>query len=279
MPTQIVDHSETPHILGEVDVLVAPRCGASPPAPRLVSGLHIARAIRQIHGPQILPALQDQRNLGLETADPVLLFGQLSLDVAWVARLMPHGDGLRRCVAPRPDPITAAVAVLSHRPGSVAVDLRFGYARFVHIVADYAEEVGAVFQAVVTEPLDLPGEVVFHISTPPYIRERYVKATGNVSVRRGEVTLQVAQLEDSAVGVDEPPFHKALERVAEVLGVDTDVFDDLTAQGVVSHGYLMDFLSPWQLGYLVKWDLVRQVPGGWSATPKLLLLYGLLRGR
>jgi hypothetical protein len=45
----------------------------------------------------------------------------------------------------------------------------------------------------------------------------------------------------------------------------------------VSHNYLMDFLSPWQLGYLVKWDLVRQMPGGWSATPKLIFLYGLYR--
>ena len=279
MPTQIVDHSDAPHAFGEVDVLVAPRCGAPPPAPRLASASHLARAIRQIHGPQILPALQDQRDLGLEAADPVLLFGQLSLDAAWVARLVPHGDGLRRCVAPRPDPITAAVAVLSHRLGSVAVDLRFGYARFVHIVADYAEEVGAVLQVIVTEPLDLPGEVMFHISTPPYIRERYVKATGNVSVRRGEVILQVAQLEGSAVGVDEAPFRKALERVAEVLGMDTDVFEDLAVQGVVSHGYLMDFVSPWQLGYLIKWGLVRQVPGGWAVTSKLIYLYGLLRSR
>jgi len=29
----------------------------------------------------------------------------------------------------------------------------------------------------------------------------------------------------------------------------------------------------------VKWDLVRQMPGGWSATPKLIFLYGLYRGR
>jgi hypothetical protein len=65
--------------------------------------------------------------------------------------------------------------------------------------------------------------------------------------------------------------------VAEVLGVGLDVFEDLAAHGVVSHSYLMDFLSPWQLGYLVKWDLVRQMPGGWSVTPKLIFLYGLYR--
>lgn len=276
---QIVDHSETPHVLGEVDVLVAPRCGAPPPAPRLASAPHLARAIRQIHGPQILPALQDQRDLGLEAADPVLLFGQLQLDAAWAARLMPHGDVPRRCAAPRPDPITAAVAVLSHRPRSIAVDLRLGYARYVYIAADYAEVVGAELQVIATRPLDLPGEVVFHASTPPYIKERYVKAPGDVSVRRGEVSLREAPLEGPAVQVYEPHFHKALERVAEVLGVGLDVFEDLAAHGVVSHNYLMDFLSQWQLGYLVKWDLVRQMPGGWSATPKLIFLYGLYRGR
>jgi hypothetical protein len=31
------------------------------------------------------------------------------------------------------------------------------------------------------------------------------------------------------------------------------------------------------LGYLVKWDLVRQTAIGWSVTPKLIFLYGLYR--
>jgi hypothetical protein len=277
MPLQIVDYSEVPHVLGQVAVVVAPRCRAPPPAPRLASLPHLAQALRQIYGVQITPALQDQRDLGLDVVDPVLLFGQLPLESAWIARLMPHGNGIYKCVAAQPDPITAAVAVLSHKPGPVAVDLRYGGVKYVDIVVRYAEEVGVELQLIVSKPLDVGGEVVFHASTPPYIREKYIKAPGDVSVKRGGVALGEAPLDSRPADGEEPPFHKALERVAEVLGLSIDVLGDLVAQGVVSHSYLMDFVSAWQLGYLAKWDLVRQVPGGWSATPKLIFLYGLYR--
>ena len=118
-----------------------------------------------------MPALQDQRDLGLDVVDPVLLFGQLPLESAWTARLMPHGSGIYKCVASRPDPITAAVAVLSHKPGPVAVDLRYGGVKYVNIVVSYAEEVGVELQLIVTKPLDIGGVVVFHASSPPYVRE------------------------------------------------------------------------------------------------------------
>jgi len=277
MPLQIVDYSEVPHVLGQVAAVVTPRCRAPPPAPHLGSVSHLAQALRRVHGVQIMPALQDQRDLGLDVVDPVLLFGQLPLESAWTARLMPHGSGIYKCVAARPDPITAAVAVLSHKPGPVAVDLRYGDVKYVNIIVSYAEEVGVELQLVVTKPLDIGGEVVFHTSTPPYVREKYIKTPGNVSVKRGEVALGEAPLDSRPADEEKPPFHKALERLAEVLGLSLDVFGDLVTQGVVSHSYLMDFVSAWQLGYLAKWDLVRQVPGGWSATPKLIFLYGLYR--
>ena len=245
MPLQIVDYSEVPHVLGQVAAVVTPRCRAPPPAPHLGSVSHLAQALRRVHGVQIMPALQDQRDLRLDVVDPVLLFGQLPLESAWTARLMPHGNGIYKCIASWPDPITAAVAVLSHKPGPVAVDLRYGDVKYVNIVVSYAEEVGVELQLIVTKPLDVGGEVVFHASTPPYVKERYVKAPGDVSVRSGEVSMREAPLEDLAVQVYEPHFHKALERVAEVLGVGLDMFEDLAAHGVVSHNYLMDFLSPW----------------------------------
>jgi hypothetical protein len=277
MPLQIVDYSEVPHVLGQVAAVVTPRCRAPPPAPHLGSVSHLAQALRRVYGVQIMPALQDQRDLGLDVVDPVLLFGQLPLESAWTARLMPHGNGIYKCVASWPDPITAAVAVLSHKPGPVAVDLRYGGVKYVNIVVSYAEEVGVELQLIVTKPLDVGGEVVFHASTPPYVREKYIKAPGDVSVKRGGVALGEAPLDSRPADGEEPPFHKALERVAEVLGLSLDVLGDLVTQGVVSHSYLMDFVSAWQLGYLAKWDLVRQVPGGWSATPKLIFLYGLYR--
>ncbi|MGC9131780.1 MAG: hypothetical protein ACP5H5_09385 [Pyrobaculum sp.] len=279
MVTQIVDHSEALHTLGEVSTVVSPRCGCPPPAPRLASFRHLAAAVRRIYGVEIYSALVDQLDLGLQILDPVLLQGQLTLEASWIARLMPAGEAVARCVAPDPDPVTAAIAVVSAGARSVAVDLRLGYTKYVDVLAQYAEHAGSELQIVVSAPLRLPGDLVFHSSAPPHVRERYVKAVGDVSVRRGAVQLVDVSPGGGVcegAGVD---YTKTLERVAELLGLDMGLFDDLVAQGVLSHGYVLDHATPWQLGYLAKWQLARQVPGGWSATHKLVYLHGLYRGR
>ncbi|WP_148683099.1 hypothetical protein [Pyrobaculum ferrireducens] len=279
MVLQVVDHSGGLHALGEVAALVSPKCRCQPPTPLPHSYYYLAKSIRQIHGVDITDALLDQLDLGLPYLDSLLLYSQLPLGDSWIAKLMPSGEGAAKCVAPWPDPITAAIALASTGVGSLAVDLRFGYERYAHLIAEYAESVGAELQLLVTRPLNLPGDVVFHSSVPPYLRERYIKAVGDVSISKGAVQLGSIGLGEETCSSQQRDFAKALERVAMVLGLDMGIFDDLVSQGVLSQSYLQDFADPRQLGYLVKWDIIRQTPGGWLPTPKLVYLYGLYKSR
>lgn len=279
MVTQIVDHGEVLHTLGEISLMVSPRCRCPPPAPRPGSFRHLAVAVRRIYGIQIYSALIDQLDLGLQMLDSVLLQGQLPLEISWIARLMPSGKAMARCIAPDPDPITAAIAVISAGARSVAVDLRFGYANYVDVLAQYAEHSGTELQIIVSAPLSLPGDLVFHSSAPPHVRERYIKAAGDVSVRRGAVQLVDVSLGGEVCERTSNDYTKTLERVAASLGLDMGLFDDLVTQGVLSHSYVLDLATSWQLGYLAKWELARQVPGGWSATHKLMYLHGLYHGK
>ncbi|AAL63554.1 hypothetical protein PAE1548 [Pyrobaculum aerophilum str. IM2] len=275
---QIIDYSMGVNTLGETSSVISPMCKCPPPAPRLSSYLHLARALMEIYGVNVLGALIDQADLGLTEVDAVLLFVQIPLEKSWAARLIPQGQGGAKCVAPFPDPVIAAISLMSTGVESVAVDLRFGYQKYAPIIVNYALLTGAEVQILTTRPADLPGEIIFHSSAPPFVREKYVKAVGDVSVTKGEVRLTPVSPSDDDCRAEPPDYTKALLRVVDVLGLDINLVEDLASQGVLSHGYVQDFASPWQIGYLVKWDLIRQAPGGWSATHKLLYLYGLYRG-
>ncbi|ABL88771.1 conserved hypothetical protein [Pyrobaculum islandicum DSM 4184] len=278
MILQIVDYSESIHTLGDVRAIVSPRCKNPPPSPRLSSFCILAKAVKRIYGVEIFGALQDQIDLGLDVLDNVLLFGQLPLEDMWLARILPYGVAAGSCFTPRPDPIVATLAVLSVGIAPVAVDLRYGYGEYAHFLAERAEELGAEVQLIVVKPLELPGDIIFHSSAPPYLRERYIKTPGDVSIRRGEITLSKATVEENSTPT-EPRFWDALKRVGEILNLDIDFFEDLASQSVLSHSYILDHITTWQLGYLAKWGFIKQVPGGWSSTPKLLYLYGLYRRR
>ncbi|ACB39581.1 hypothetical protein [Pyrobaculum neutrophilum] len=275
---QIVDHTTGVHTLGEIDALISPACGSPPPAPRRISFTAVAKAVRSIYGVDIRPALEDQADLGLERLDPVLLYGQLPLEHAWIAKALPHCSVAASCAAPRPDPVTAALSLMSHGVGKIAVDLRGGFERYGVLVAQHAAELGAEVQLIVAVPLRLHGDLVFHSSVPPHLRERYIRAAGDVSVQRGPVELREWRPQATThAECEKPRFTDALAKIAEILGVGEGVLEDLAAQSVLSHSYVLDLLTPLQLGYLAKWGLVRQLPGGWGATPKFLYLYGLYR--
>ncbi|MEM4493477.1 MAG: hypothetical protein QXJ71_06930 [Pyrobaculum sp.] len=279
MSIQIVDYSEEAHVVEEAAVVVSPRCKCKPPSPHADAFPYIARATREIYGVDISSALSDQLDLGLRRLDVVLLHGQLPLGDSWLARLLPNSQETARCVAPMPDPITAALSILSAGVGNVVVDMRYGYAKYTDIIAEYATATNAKLQLLVTKPLALPGDVIFHSSTPPYLKERYVKAAGEVSITRGFVRLKPLSYIDEDCDISAPDFAKTLERVAQVLDLDMGLLDHVVSQPAVSHTYLQEFATTWQIGYLAKWDLIRQAPGGWTATSKLMYLYGLARGR
>lgn len=279
MSAQIVDYSEEAHVVEEAAAVVSPRCRCRPPSPHADAFPYIARAVKEMYGVDVGNALSDQVDLGLRRLDVVLLHGQLPLHGSWLAKLLPHSQKTARCVAPVPDPVTAALSILSAGAGNVVVDMRYGYAKYADIIAEYAAATNAKLQLLVTKPLALPGDVIFHSSTPPYLKERYVKAAGEVSISRGSVRLKPLSYIDEDCDVSAPDFAKTLERVAQVLDLDMGLLDHVVSQPAVSHTYLQEFATTWQIGYLAKWDLIRQVPGGWTAAPKLIYLYGLARGR
>ncbi|MEZ0318694.1 MAG: hypothetical protein ABWK05_01695 [Pyrobaculum sp.] len=270
---QIVDYDEMPHVLYDVDVVVSPRCRAPPPAPSLDAAFVLAKIFKKLYGASLYTWLADQKDLGLSYVDPVLLYAQLPLEESWAARVVPHGGALYKCVLSWPDPVTAAVAVASRGARSLAVDARH-WRIGLEILAEYAEAMGVDLQLVVTEPLSLPGDVVFHSSVPPHLRERFIKAPGDVSIRRGDVELKGVEISNEGEW-KEPDFAEALGRALKLLNVDASLVADLIEAHVLSHKYVVDLIDEWQFGYLVKWGLVRAAPAGWAPTPKLIYLYGL----
>jgi len=275
--TQIVDYTAEVHVAYEVDVVVSPLCRAPPPTPHVEAWAVLGELFRDLYGVGVAEYLADQAALGLERVDPVLLFAQLPLGVMHTARLMPYGHDTAQCTSAWPDPATAAVAVVSNGASSIAVDLRL-WQGDPRPLLRYAAAKGAKTQLILTKPLDLPGDVVFHSSVPPYARERYVRAPGDLSATGRTVTLKAVAPTDRSHEEQSHAFKEALARVAEVLDLGEEVFADLVEQGVVSHGFLLDLAQPSQLAYLVKWGLVERVAGGWGASAKLIYLYGLLRG-
>lgn len=274
---QIVDYDETPHVLYDVDVVVSPRCRAPPPAPSLEAAFVLAKAFRRLHGVSLYPWLADQKDLGLSHVDPVLLYAQMPLEESWAARAVPHGGAVYKCVSSWPDPVTAAVAAASRGARSMAVDARH-WRTGLEILAEYAEARGVRLQLIVAEPLPIPGDVVFHSSTPLHLREKFVKTPGDVSIKRGDVELRGVDLTYEGEW-GEPDFSQALGRALELLNVDVGLVADLIEAHVLSHKYVADLVDEWQLGYLVKWGLLRAEPAGWSPSPKLIYLYGLYQRR
>ena len=277
MITQIVDYTAEVHVAYEVDVVVSPLCRAPPPAPRVEAWATLGKLFKELYGVSVAEHLLDQAALGLERVDPVLLFAQLPLGVMHMARLMPYGRDIAQCTSAWPDPATAAVAVISNGVSSIAVDLRL-WQGDPRPFLRYAVAKGVKTQLILTKPLDLPSDVIFHSSVPPYVRERYVRAPGDLSAMGRTVALKAVALAAHAHDEQSPAFKEALARVAEVLDIDSEIFAELVEQGVVSHGFFLDLAQPSQLAYLVKWGLVERVAGGWSASAKLIYLYGLLRG-
>lgn len=274
---QIIDYSHKPHFFREVAAAVSPICNTPPPAPKLSAAYYLNKALREQYRVDFGGYLQDQVDLGLEELDVVLLAGQAPLEASWLARSLPYCPAVYKCAAPEPDPVVAAIALASRGLSPLLVDLRYGTPRSVEALVEYAARRGVELQLVVTRPLDLPGELILHRSTPPYVKEKFAMAAGDISTARGPVELREIDLPGEEATCGRPSYHLALARVAEVLSIDIEFLEELAGGGIVGNDYIFDYLDHWQVGYLHKWGLLNRADGGWAASPKLIYLYGLYR--
>lgn len=276
MVSIIVDRSARIVLVKDAEVVVSPLCGGRPPALRLRRPFAelFGKAMRSVYGVDITPYLIDQRILGLSEMDPVLLLGQLPLESAHLAYLLPYEGSPSNCVSAYPAPSLAAIATISASPKSIAIDFRWDLRGLTEAV-DAAVRVGVELEILVSEPVDIPGALYITDSVPGYVRRRVIGSLrGNVD-QRGE-EFEPVILQPSGTPWEEVDYGRALDRVAEVLGIRRESLEEAAELGFLAHRTILDLgIRPGQLGYLTKWGLLEPIAGGFRASAKLLYLLSL----
>ncbi|MGC8972841.1 MAG: hypothetical protein ACP5KY_01395 [Thermoproteus sp.] len=277
MAAIVIDRSADIVLVKDTEVIVSPLCGGQPPPLRLSSpSLELfARALRAAYGGDAAQYLVDQRVLGLDDMDPVLLLGQLPLEKSHLAFLLPYRGVAAGCVSAYPTPALAAIATLSNAPASAAVDFRWDLSGLAEVM-DLAARLGVDLQVIVPRPVEVRGEVYLTESVPGYIRRRLVGAfKGNVGPG-GEEFTPIIKKPQGGGQWKEVEYWRAAERVAEVLGMRQDSLGEIAELGFLAHRTILDLgIGPGQLGYLIKWGLLEPIAGGFRAGDKLLYLLSL----
>lgn len=276
MALLILDRSSRLVLAKDADVVVSPLCGGQPPALRLERPFAelFGKAARSVYGIDITPYLIDQRALGLSEMDPVLLLAQLPLEDAHLAYLLPYRGSPSSCISAYPTPSLAAIAAMSAAPKSIAVDFRWD-SRGLAETADAAIRAGVNLQILTSELVNVPGLVYVTDSVPGYVRRRIAGALrGNVD-QRGEEFVPVER-QPSGTPWEEVDYGRALDRVAEVLGIRREGLEEVAELGYLAYRTVLDLgIKPRQLGYLAKWGLLEPVAGGFRVGVKLLYLLSL----
>lgn len=276
MVSTVVDRSTRITLVKDVQIVVSPLCGGQPPPLKLASPFMelFGGVVRSIYGVDITTYLFDQKALGLAEMDPVLLLGQLPLESAHVALLLPYAGDPAGCISAYPTPALAAIAAISSSPRSIAVDFRLDV-RGIAETVDAAMRAGVELQIIASRPLEVPGAVYLTESVPSYIRRRIVGAfRGNVDQHGEEFTPVVR--EPSGGPWREVEYRKAVDRVADVLGIRREALEEAAELGFLAYRTVLDLgIRPGQLGYLVKWGLLELAAGGFRVGAKLLYLLSL----
>ncbi|MEL9991820.1 MAG: hypothetical protein QXP98_05450 [Thermoproteus sp.] len=272
----IIDRSSEMVLVKNTEVVISPLCRSQPPPLSLKRPFVelFSRALWRTYGVRVLGHLADQMALGLSEMDPVLLLGQLPLEDSHVAFLLPYKGEKAECISAYPTPALAALAALSLGLNSIAVDFRWNATGMAEVM-EAAAHVGADLQIITSSPPDVPGAVYVSESVPSYIRRRLVGSfKGHVDTwgRRFEPVF-VRPAEGKWTEVD---FRRALERVAEVLGLKLESLEEISELGFLAYKTLFDLgINAAQLGYLAKWGLLEPIAGGFRAGGKLLYLMAL----
>ncbi|MEZ0247684.1 MAG: hypothetical protein ABWJ97_00290 [Thermoproteus sp.] len=272
----IIDRSSELVLVRSPEVVVSPLCGGQPPPLRLKKPFIelFSRALWRTYGVKALGHLADQAALGLSEMDPVLFLGQLSLEDSYAAFLLPYRGEKAECISAYPTPALAALAVLSSEPRSIAVDFRWNTTGMAEVL-EAAAHIGADLQIITSSPPDAPGVVYVSDSVPSYVRRRLVGSfRGHVDAqgRRFEPVL----LRPTGGKWAEVDYKRALERVAEALGLRLESLEEISELGFLAYKTLFDLgINAGQLGYLAKWGLLEPIAGGFRAGGKLLYLMAL----
>ncbi|CCC81459.1 hypothetical protein [Thermoproteus tenax] len=277
----VIDRGSEIRLVEDVEVVVSPLCRGQPPPLKLDRPAmeFFDEVVHDIYGERILPHLIDQKILGLDEMDPRLLLAQLPLKSSYIAFLLPYVGRAGRCINAYPTAVLASLAVLSRGVRSLAVDVRWDD-RGIAKVSQMAMQIGAKLQLIAVRPLDLPGEIFVTEKVPFYLRRRIVGlARGDVDGAGRQFAPLIVRLQEE--GTWEPvDYGLVLDKIAEVLGLRESVFNELVELGHVAYRSVVDLgVRPWQLSYLLKWDLLEPIAGGFRVGRKLLYLISLSERR
>lgn len=277
----VIDRGSEIRLVEDVEVVVSPLCRGQPPPLKLDRPAmeFFDEVVHDIYGERILPHLIDQKILGLDEMDPRLLLAQLPLKSSYIAFLLPYVGRAGRCINAYPTAALASLAVLSRGVRSLAVDVRWDD-RGIAKVSQMAMQIGAKLQLIAARPLDLPGEIFVTEKVPFYLRRRIVGlARGDVDGAGRQFAPLIVRPQEE--GTWEPvDYGLVLDKIAEVLGLRESVFNELVELGHVAYRSVVDLgVRPWQLSYLLKWDLLEPIAGGFRVGRKLLYLISLSERR